>query len=496
MRKYVAAVLALLLTFASTSQAQLNLTYTSFQPGQSISAAQFTANFTAISANALNRTGGTMTGTLTLNGGTDVNGSFTIGSSNLQPFDSAGKIKEISSTYFASLSGANITGIPESAISDGSLLARVSSSETISGAWTFSTAPTMSGANVTSIPEGNITDGTILARLTANETVSGAWKFTSFPTFENVSPLIIFSETGVSANEGIWRIVVDGETFNIQTINDASTVTSSVLSVSRTGTTVGTTTLSGTNVSLVGATAVTGTLSSSGLFNASAGVSTTTLTTSGAATIGGNLTVSGTLTAAISGTFADGSVAAPGIRFTNDTDLGFYRSAADTITLVSGGLARMTFSSAGISGVADIRPLFDNNFELGSSSLRWQYVFLNNSPDVSSDRRLKQDITPVGLGIEFIDKLQPKAYRYVQSPTILHYGFIAQDLKELQFAGVSEGEYLGLRYEELIAPMVKGMQELHKEIHILETQNKMLQDQVETLAKRVLALEKGRMAIE
>lgn len=43
-------------------------------------------------------------------------------------------------------SGASLTSIPESSISDGSLLARVAGSETISGGWTFTSEPTLSGS--------------------------------------------------------------------------------------------------------------------------------------------------------------------------------------------------------------------------------------------------------------------------------------------------------------------------------------------------------------
>lgn len=43
-------------------------------------------------------------------------------------------------------SGASLTGISESSISDGSLLARVAGTETISGGWTFTSEPTLSGS--------------------------------------------------------------------------------------------------------------------------------------------------------------------------------------------------------------------------------------------------------------------------------------------------------------------------------------------------------------
>jgi collagen type VII alpha len=138
-------------------------------------------NFSTIYDAALNRTGGTMTGTLTgvsatfsgtlgVTGATtlgstlgvtgvatftaaaafnstsaaaiDVAGGITAGSGNVGIIDTTGKIPAISSTFFASLSGANLTGIVETAITDGAILARVASAETISGLWAFSNTGT------------------------------------------------------------------------------------------------------------------------------------------------------------------------------------------------------------------------------------------------------------------------------------------------------------------------------------------------------------------
>lgn len=44
----------------------------------------------------------------------------------------------------------------------------------------------------------------------------------------------------------------------------------------------------------------------------------------------------------------DGSLATPGLRFLADQDTGFYRGAADALTIVTGGAPRMTCSSSGI----------------------------------------------------------------------------------------------------------------------------------------------------
>jgi hypothetical protein len=145
-------------------------------------------NFSTVYDAALNRTGGTMTGTLTgvsatfsgtlgVTGATtlagvsattgtfsstlgvtgaatftstvavnstsaaaiDVAGGLTAGSGNVAIIGTDGRIPAISSTTFASLSGANLTGILETAITDGSLLARVGSNETITAQWGFNT---------------------------------------------------------------------------------------------------------------------------------------------------------------------------------------------------------------------------------------------------------------------------------------------------------------------------------------------------------------------
>lgn len=53
----------------------------------------------------------TLTGNLVANGTTDINSTFTVGSGNVQPFSAGGKIQAISSTYFDSLDGTNLTGV-------------------------------------------------------------------------------------------------------------------------------------------------------------------------------------------------------------------------------------------------------------------------------------------------------------------------------------------------------------------------------------------------
>ncbi|MCX7878611.1 MAG: tail fiber domain-containing protein [Ignavibacteria bacterium] len=92
---------------------------------------------------------------------------------------------------------------------------------------------------------------------------------------------------------------------------------------------------------------------------------------------------------------------------------------------------------------------------------------------VTSDRRYKDKITPVSLGLRFILKLNPVSYiRKNDDKGRTEYGLIAQEVEEvLKSEGVEnigmltvtdEGEY-HLRYNDLIAPMIKSIQELKKQ---------------------------------
>jgi hypothetical protein len=87
----------------------------------------------------------------------------------------------------------------------------------------------------------------------------------------------------------------------------------------------------------------------------------------------------------------------------------------------------------------------------------------------SSDKRLKSNIQNSNLGLDFINKLRPVSYyRNNDESKKTEYGLIAQELEEtLNSAGVTnngiiskdgEGMY-SVRYNDLIAPMIKAIQE-------------------------------------
>ncbi|MGS5040262.1 tail fiber domain-containing protein [Staphylococcus saprophyticus] len=90
------------------------------------------------------------------------------------------------------------------------------------------------------------------------------------------------------------------------------------------------------------------------------------------------------------------------------------------------------------------------------------------------------------LGLDFVNNLKPVDYKYNNSNSDrYHHGFIAQDLEALadkgyNFGGVDNPKYTGgedvysVGYTEIIAPLVKSVQELSEE-------NKTLKSRIEKL---------------
>lgn len=183
---------------------------------------------------------------------------------------------------------SSLTGISESGITDGSILARVASAETISGAWTFSAAPTLAGTNITGIPESAITDGSILARVASNETISGVYNFNNVIRIGGNGSLASsesFSLAGGFASPVIGRIFIgDGTGYRLH------------ISTRNGGTSTDKFTFFDNG----------------------------NMTVTGSATITGDLAVTGTVTHGAF-LFGDGSMASPSMTFANNTTSGFYR---------------------------------------------------------------------------------------------------------------------------------------------------------------------------
>jgi hypothetical protein len=130
-----------------------------------------------------------------------------------------------------------------------------------------------------------------------------------------------------------------------------------------------------------------------------------------------------------------------------------------------------------------------NQVRIGNTSVT--YAGVQVAWTYTSDKRWKSDIQSSELGLNFISKLRPvQYYRTNDEGKKTEYGFIAQELEEaLNNAGATnngiiskddEGMY-GVRYNDLIAPMVKGMQEQQEMIEEQQSEDDLQQEQITAL---------------
>ena len=94
-----------------------------------------------------------------------------------------------------------------------------------------------------------------------------------------------------------------------------------------------------------------------------------------------------------------------------------------------------------------------------------------------SDKRLKKNILPLHNALADIGKLNLYTYEYNAPknytgflPKGLHYGFIAQELKEVYptFVQLNSNNYYSVNYQEMIPILVKGIQEQQAQIDELK----------------------------
>jgi hypothetical protein len=148
------------------------------------------------------------------------------------------------------------------------------------------------------------------------------------------------------------------------------------------------------------------------------------------------------------------------------------------VTSVDGQLALRGENGLLLGFIANhIMPIDNGVQNLGSDGMlkRFRRLYCTQSPDVSSDARLKRDITDIDG--DLIMKLRPRAFRLKADPDNLRFGLIAQEVKAALDACGIEGadlygdenpDSLSLRYEELIAPLIAAVQAQQRRIDSLE----------------------------
>jgi hypothetical protein len=238
-------LLALLLALVPTvATAQLGVPPNTFIEGENI-IDDLNENFTTAYSNALNRTTGVMTGTLTsqalipastntydlgtslvkyrdlfLSRNLDVAGTFAVTGTISDPDTpvTIGDQMQITSTTSAQLQVRyDSSNYVETSVSSAGAV--TINAVGASAGFSFSDPLSVSLAAIT-----NITNNVI---------------FTGTPRINNAGSHLVMSETDGSANSKIWRFDADGDSFRLRVVDDTETVIVNVFSIARSGTTVG-----------------------------------------------------------------------------------------------------------------------------------------------------------------------------------------------------------------------------------------------------------------
>ena len=175
-------------------------------------------------------------------------------------------------------------------------------------------------------------------------------------------------------------------------------------------------------------------------------------------------------------------------------------SASNQIVIGKGAIGQG--NNYAVIGNADVTRLYAAQDGAG--------VLYANGTIQSSDRRLKENIQTTTLGLSFINELKPVSYKWIkdkQSGHKTHYGLIAQDVEKIMNnKGMSRDKYAivhydyeqdkyRMNYNELIAPLIKSIQELTTENIILKkkfnnilSENSELKDKVYKLENQMFLI--------
>jgi hypothetical protein len=235
-------------------------------------------------------------------------------------------------------------------------------------------------AIISDVTEAKITDGTILARVAATETISAAWTFTAQPLISGTQPQLAFTETDGGSDQTRWDISINAAVWRLRLIDDAGVSINNAVTVSRVGNAAAGTTVSGT----LTATTFSG-----------SGASLTSIPES--AITDGTILARVAANEVITGNWAFGSNAVVGQPTVNtptgsNAGITFQVNSVGNGQLVWGtdafidspgtltfrtvaGATRATLTSAGALQVSgSLTPAADNTLDCGTAALRWALV--------------------------------------------------------------------------------------------------------------------------
>lgn len=174
---------------------------------------------------------------------------------------------------------------------------------------------------------------------------------------------------------------------------------------------------------------------------------------------------------------------------------GITLSAVTLITLEGSVTASGTLTVVGATqfgSVSTSNVLASGNVEAGNQVIA-------NGVVLSSDARLKEAVSSVGVGLGLINDLNPVRYHRINNPeSDIEMGLMAQEVEAtLAKHGLGNSGmvvqpdakgYLYLRYNDLLAPMIKAIQELDDASEAKDEQIASLQQKLESQQEELLAI--------
>lgn len=122
-------------------------------------------------------------------------------------------------------------------------------------------------------------------------------------------------------------------------------------------------------------------------------------------------------------------------------------------------------------------PNGSNTLAIGASGNTVRDVYLTNAPTVLSDERLKNEVSEVPFGVDFVDAVRPVSYR-LDGGVRRHFGFLAQEVRQQlgsdQYAAwvladpADPDSRQMLRSEELVPVLWRAVQELAARVRAVE----------------------------
>ena len=156
-----------------------------------------------------------------------------------------------------------------------------------------------------------------------------------------------------------------------------------------------------------------------------------------------------------------------------DYSLGIFSEGE--IFMASGGSStkKLVMTSGGEVYIAGTTDQGAYNLQCNGTGVWGAGAYVNGS-----DLRLKEDIKPILSGLDYVNKMNPVSFKYLESYSrdrSIQTGFIAQELKEVfkdeeWVEGIVQkgSNHYNVAYQNIIPILVKAIQELKAEIDILK----------------------------